>query len=135
MPEVEVRQTERGLFHVHFRADCDELAFRRYLATLDQVLAAREPYAVIFTDGIALRMPPELRRLQADWIRARAPEITRYCAATAFVLENAVSRFVLSSILLLVPMPCPFRSFADTDAANAWARALVGEAWRPRAMP
>jgi hypothetical protein len=122
---ITVQELERGLVRVHFRAPYDEAAFACYLAHLDDVLRRREPYATVIVDGVHQRMSGALRELQARWIRERAPEIGAWCVGTGFVLENALSRFVLSTIMLLVRLPCPYETFECETGALAWARARL----------
>jgi hypothetical protein len=125
---IEVRELERGLVRVHFWAPYDEAQFARYLAGLDNVLLRREPYATVIVDGVHQRMSGALRELQARWIRERAPEIRAWCVGTGFVLDNALSRFVLSTIMLLVRLPCPYETFECETTALAWARGLLSKA-------
>ncbi len=101
-------------------------------------------FAVII--DVSASPPPSLeqRRLQNRWLVEHHALIADKCFGVAFVFSSAAARFVLSTMLLLRPLPCPYVVCESRqralEQAESWLRAAgVVPAWsrnrRPSARP
>ena len=122
MSAIGVHWIEPGILRVEFRHVHGNEEFERYLDTLSDVLRDERPYATVIVDSAGLRLQVEHRRRKAEWLRDNEDLIARVCVGTAFVLTSAISRLVLSTILLVARVPSPHRVFAHEPEGLSWAR-------------
>jgi hypothetical protein len=103
--------------------DATDEEFREYL---DHLLATyeREPHYVSVVDpSPSPYLPTAQRHMMGTWLSAHNELLRRRCLGTAFIFTSPVSRFVLSSILLLRAPPYPYA--VCTNRAEALAQAAT----------
>lgn len=61
----------------------------------------------------------------AQWMKATADETRKWCVGNGIVSRSLGFRFLLSSIFLVKPMPCPYQVCASFDEAMTWVRGVA----------
>lgn len=69
------------------------------------------------------RPPPEVRKLQAEWMQEHRELIAATCMGMAFVIENRLVRGALTAIFWVTPSPVPYSVHASLHEALDHARA------------
>lgn len=94
--------------------------------------AARGTALILDATHSSLSHPGFIRR-QASWIKQHRQLIVDRSYGTALVLDGAVLRFTLSSILLVAPSPAPMLVHSRLEESLGWAKSVLKE--RGHAMP
>ena len=82
--------------------------------------------AVLIVDGsVQLVPPPQVRRLQADWLRDNRDKLGDVMHAMGVVVPNNLVRGALTALTWLAPMPVPMTVHASLEHALDWAIATV----------
>jgi hypothetical protein len=100
--------------------ECDN-----HLRRLSNLLERREPWVTIIDASRAGITPNAHRRKQAEWVSANDASLRSYSLGVAFVFTSPVFRFVLSTIVLIQPLPMPYTICATLGDALRWARQRV----------
>lgn len=95
--------------------------FDAYLAACEGVLALGERFALLYDTRLGRQVAMELRQDQARWLRAHRQRMEALCCGYALVIDKPLYRFVLSTVLLLTPLPAPYEVFASYNEARIWA--------------
>jgi hypothetical protein len=98
------------------------------LRQLDELMNQGHRFAVL-VDSHEERTS-ERGRFSIDWINSHQEELKRHCAGVAILVRGLATRFFLSSALLVVKQPIPYKVFDDPDSAIRWARQRVDETAR-----
>ncbi|HEU4408842.1 MAG TPA: hypothetical protein VFS43_26510 [Polyangiaceae bacterium] len=91
-------------------------------------------FAMVMDVAKAPPPTPQHRRVQDRWLAEHHVLIANKCFGVAFIFSSPAARFVLSTMLLLRPLPCPY-AVCDSRAqalgrAEAWLRAAgIVPAW------
>lgn len=103
--------------------------FDAYLAGLEHHMkraqAQNTKIVVVIDSTIPIRTPRQQQMAQGKWMKDHRELVRETSVATAFVLTSAMSRFILSTILLVQPMATPYKVFGTVEEAEAWARSLL----------
>jgi hypothetical protein len=105
--------------------DPDMPEFERYLGTLARLLARRQPYVIVVDARAGGSIPVQQRERLRQYRRQVFGEAQRYQRGIAFVVESAIQRAVLSSLLWLAPEPSPSKVFSSVLEAEAWAESCL----------
>lgn len=102
----------------------DEL--ERYIEAMNAMYARRRRYL-----GVSLMLdyapdPAQMRRIAA-WTRATKPQIEELCVANAIVAPSPGFRFILSSLLMIQPLPVRYQVVSDVDEAASWVTKVFVE--------
>jgi hypothetical protein len=92
-----------------------------YIRRVDAMHARREPYVGISYLKRYSRERPHLERI-ARWLKDSETVTRQFCLATGMVNNSVGFRFLLSSIFLIKPMPCPYHVCGSFDDAVAFVR-------------
>jgi hypothetical protein len=68
------------------------------------------------------RPPPEVRKLQAEWMQQHRELIAATCMGMAFVIESRLVRGALTAIFWVTPSPVPYSVHATLHEALVHAR-------------
>jgi hypothetical protein len=127
---IESRSAE-GVICVFMDTLPSDAEYRGYLDEMERMLHARRGQVVVLTLAGALRLPEHQRRMQSDWLARNARALRERSPGTALVLPSALLRFAMSAMLMLSPMPHPYRVCDSLDEALEWAarrrRVWLGE--------
>lgn len=109
-----------------------------YVTQATAVLERGEPHAnIIDARGIS-EVSPYARAAKKAWLEDHLELLARHCVCTAVVLDGAITRFVMATILLVQPFPIPYRVFGTVEAAQAWVHqqlAALEEQQAPVVVP
>jgi hypothetical protein len=109
------------IVYTRFDGDQTIAELEAYIKKVDAVHARRQPYVGISYLKRYARDRPQLERI-AKWIKD-TEEVTReFCVATGMINNSVGFRFLLSTIFLIKPMPCPYQVCASFDDALAFVR-------------
>lgn len=106
----------------------------------ETIAAGRRAYLIIVANG-EYKVPPEVRKLQAEWLEEHRDSIARNTVAMSFVIDNALVRGALTAIFWVTGPPVPHKvhstlAEAITHAISACRKEgleLPPEALRPDA--
>src|SRR5262249_16219883 len=97
-----------------------------FLSEMSAAHARKSPYA-----SISLMRKYSSERSQvnkvAQWMKATAAETKRWCVGNSIISQSLGFRFLLSSIFLGKPMPCPYQVCSSWDEAMTWLRGVAGK--------
>jgi len=105
-----------------------EAAYERYLQEFGALYQRRQRFLIIFDATRTPDIPAPLRRRQAEWNKENDALLRRYLIGVAFVFSSPASRFVLSSMFLLKPLPVPYTVCATREEALIWAGSALRRA-------
>lgn len=90
-----------------------------YIAAMDAMYRRGRRYAGV---SLMLDYAPERKHLAriAEWTRATKPRVKELCVGSAMVAPSAGFRFLLSSLLMIQPLPVPYRVVGDVHEAGDW---------------
>src|SRR5215475_4653838 len=88
--------------------------------------ARKTPYASI---SLMRKYSSDRSQVQkvAQWMKSTADETKRWCIGNGIVSESLGFRFLLSSIFLVKPMPCPYQVCSKWDEAMSWIQGIAGK--------
>ncbi|MFO0547448.1 MAG: hypothetical protein U0271_03615 [Polyangiaceae bacterium] len=136
MNNIDYDYADPAMVVVQFNGTPTDQEFEDYLCRMDDRLrdTSRPPTGVIISVKAGAESPKKHRERQAKWMKQNAKVIAERTTGTAFVIESAATRFVMSSIMLLQPIPGRYDIFANlTDAKRlGGARSAGGEPSPPR---
>jgi hypothetical protein len=98
-------------------ADC-----QRFMDAMDAIHQRKHPYLSVSYMRRYNTDREQVRRV-AEWMKANAHLTREYCVATGIVTQSLGFRFLLSSIFLIRPMPCPYQVCATFEEAVGFVRA------------
>lgn len=102
----------------HLPSDAE---FEIYLADLEAVYLRRQRFALVLDCINAPDLSAPQRRRHAQWMKERDALIRSYLIGIAFVFSSPATRFVLSSVFLVKPLPAPYAVCASRQEALTWA--------------
>jgi len=97
----------------------DEL--EAYIRQMDGVHALRKPYAGITWMKSYARTAAHRQRV-GQWMKDCEEATRLYCLGAGIISPSATFRFVLSSVFLFRPMPCPYHVCGRFEDAVRFAR-------------
>jgi hypothetical protein len=102
--------------------------FQQYLADIERVIRrGRQAHVLDFREA---QVPSaEIRRGKAEWFKANKQLMQDHVAGTAVVFQSPLFRFMLSSIMLIVPIPVPFSTHGQLADGIAWAQKQLRARW------
>lgn len=95
-----------------------EQHFRDYRALLDRELR----YGLIFDASKVGNVPPQVRKLYAEFLNKNAADFERLCKGVGFVITSAAVRGMLTAVLWLTDLPFPYKIVGSSEEAEAWLR-------------
>jgi hypothetical protein len=100
--------------------------FAAYLTDIERVIRRGRQAHVL--DFRAAQVPSaEVRRKKADWFKQHRQLMKDNVAGTAVVFLSPLFRFMLSSIMLVVPIPVPFATHGTLEEGEAWAKKQLAQ--------
>ena len=102
----------------------------RFIAQADLFLSRGQNYVVIFDNTKGGRATQYIRKRAGEWLRSNADELGKHCLGTGLVFKSAALRFVMSTVMLVVPHPVPHEVCGTLEDAIAWARRQLDAAER-----
>jgi hypothetical protein len=121
MAGVEVSTQYWPLLLVKFDGEQTLKEVDYFIHEMDAVHARKAPYASI---SLMRKYSTERTHVQkvAQWMKATADGPREFCVGTGIISQSLGFRFLLSSIFLVKPMPCPYQVFSRFDEAFRWVR-------------
>jgi hypothetical protein len=95
-----------------------------FIREMDAAHARKEPYASISLMRKYVSNPSHVQKV-ARWMKATSDKTREFCVANGIVSQSLGFRFLLSSIFLIKPMPCPYQVCSSFDEAMDWVRELA----------
>jgi hypothetical protein len=92
-----------------------------YIRKMDSVHARRDRYVGVTFLKRYSRDRPQLERI-ARWLKETDQFTREFCVGVGMVNNSVGFRFLLSTIFLIKPMPCPYQVCATFDDAVAFVR-------------
>lgn len=116
MAGVEITSEHWPVVLVKFDAEQTMEDCERFIRAMDEIHRRNRPYASI---SYMRRYNTDREQVQrvARWMRDTAEETRRLCVGTGIVTRSLGFRFLLSSIFLVRPMPCPYQVCGSFDEA------------------
>lgn len=128
MDSIIVDDSRYPLLFVTFHGLPSEDEFERYLVRIDEIRIQRGGVTATIMDATRSRgATPKQRRRQAEWLKSNFAVLERTSAGTAFVIDSAIVRGVLTAILWVQPMPGPYTIVATVGEAERWAIANLSQ--------
>lgn len=127
-PTVTIDATKYPLVVVQYLGSVRDEDFAAHLAAMTALGATSPtPIALVLdtTRGAARSMAA--MRMLRHWLTEGRERIEKKVAGLAIVLTDAVLRFTLSSVMLAVEMPYPYRVVETAEAGLAFARQRLRE--------
>jgi hypothetical protein len=125
MQSIQIVDTFRPVFVVHFSGIASDEEFGRYLGALTEQLETPGKKITILDARFAGRSPSGQRKQQAAWIKANETKLQQKSLGTVFVIDSPMVRAVLSAILWLQPMPTAHTICRTLEEAVAWSSAKL----------
>jgi hypothetical protein len=102
--------------------------FQQYLIDIERVIKrGRQAHVLDFREA---NVPSsEIRRGKAEWFKHNKQLMKDNVAGTAVVFNSPLFRFMLTSIMLIVPIPVPFSTHGTLDDGVEWAAAQLRKRW------
>jgi hypothetical protein len=122
---VRVHTDDPAIFTYTFEGPLDAEGFDQLLRDFERPLECGIPFAIIVVASPAVTMPLAQRQRLASWIQQHRALVERYVTGSAFVSPSPRLRFILSTIIVIEPMPIPYRVTATLAEARAWTRASL----------
>ena len=124
MAGVEVNKEYWPMLLVKFDGEQTMRDVDYFLREMAAAQARKEPYASI---SLMRKYSSERAQVQkvAQWMKSTADLTKEYCVANGIVSQSLGFRFLLSSIFLVKPMPCPYQVCASFDEAMRWVRSIA----------
>jgi len=129
MAGVEVTTEHWPVVLVKFDAQQTMEDCERFMRGMDAIHRRKQAYASI---SYMRRYATERAQVQrvAQWMKDTAEDSKRWCVGTGIVTQSLGFRFLLSSIFLVKPMPCPYQ--VCSSFSEAWR--FVHEEGRKRGL-
>jgi hypothetical protein len=118
MAGVEVLTEYFPVVLVKFDADQTMADCERFIEGMEAIHQRHKPYVSVSYMRRYNTDREQVTRV-AEWMRDNAEATRRYCMATGIVTHSLGFRFLLSSIFLIRPMPCPYQVCANFT--EAWS--------------
>ena len=124
MPGVEVTTQYWPLLLVKFDGEQTMHDVDFFIREMEAAHARKVPYASI---SLMRKYSSERAQVQkvAQWMKATAERTRELCVGNAIVSQSLGFRFLLSSIFLVKPMPCPYQVCSSFDEALTWMRGVA----------
>jgi hypothetical protein len=102
--------------------------FQQYLVDIEKIIRrGRQAHVLDFRDA---QVPSaEVRRGKAEWFKKHKQLMVDNVAGTAVVFHSPLFRFMLSSIMLIVPIPVPFSTHGVLEDGIAWSQRQLEKRW------
>lgn len=125
MAGVEVTTRHWPLLLVKFDGEQTMADVDYFIREMSAAHARKQPYASI---SLMRKYSSERSQVQkvAQWMKQTAEHTRQYCVANGIISQSLGFRFLLSSIFLVKPMPCPYQVCASFDEALSWVKAVAG---------
>ena len=119
MSAIRIDQSCLPIVLTVFRGKQTDQDVEEYIAAMDAMYARGRRYAGV---TFMLQYAPERRHLGrvAEWTRATKPRVKELCVGAAMLAPSATFRFLLSSFLMIQPLPMPYRVVGEVDEAADW---------------
>lgn len=107
-----------------FRGRQTERELEAYIAEMDAMYARGRRYL-----GATLMLeyspdPRHIRRI-ADWTRATKDRVAELCLGVAMIAPSPGFRFMLSTLLMIQPLPVAYQVVSDVEEAADWLDARL----------
>lgn len=116
---------------VHLRGmTADELRVQLEAQTENLRLSVQQGsrYFIIIDARAGMRAPPDVRKVQADWLAAHADLLRASCIGMAFVIRERVVRGALTAIFWVTRNPVPYTVHPSLEAAFEHAKRACADA-------
>jgi len=102
--------------------------FQQYLVDIERIIRrGRQAHVLDFREA---KVPSsEVRRGKAEWFKKHRELMAENVAGTAVVFTSPLFRFMLSSIMLIVPIPVPFSTHGQLEDGLAWSTRQLDKRW------
>ena len=119
MSAIRLEQSCPPIVLTVFRGRQTDEDVEAYIAAMDAMYARGRRYAGV---SLMLQYAPERRHLGriAEWTRATKPLVKELCVGAAIVAPSPAFRFLLSSLLMIQPLPVRYQVVGDVDEAADW---------------
>jgi len=126
MAGIEISTVHWPLLLVKFDGEQTMPDVDYFIREMAAAQARKTPYASI---SLMRKYSSDRSQVQkvAQWMKSTADETKRWCIGNGIVSESLGFRFLLSSIFLVKPMPCPYQVCSSWDEAMTWIQGIAGK--------
>lgn len=122
----DVDESQWPMVVFRFRGEPTDEDFEAYLRAMESLYERGERFAILFDARGTVQLSAKHRRRQAQWLKDNAERIRRFNVGSAFVIDSAFVRGLLTAIFWIQPMPSPHTVTETLAEAEAWCRARLG---------
>ena len=124
MAGVEITTEHWPLLLVKFDGEQTMHDVDYFIREMNAAHARKERYASI---SLMRKYSSDRAQVQkvAQWMKSTAELTKEYCIGNGIVSQSLGFRFLLSSIFLVKPMPCPYQVCSTFDEAMTWIREVA----------
>lgn len=121
MPGVEITTEYWPMLLVKFDGQQTMRDVDYFIREMNAAHARKTPYASI---SLMRKYSSERTQVQkvAQWMKSTAALTREYCVGNGIVSQSLGFRFLLSSMFLVKPMPCPYQVCSSFAEALSWVR-------------
>lgn len=126
MANIIVDRTAAPVVVVRFVGVATDEEFAEYLRQMTDVCLNIDPLAFIIDSRESMNRSPSHLAEQARWMKEHRRDLVR-SAGTAFVIDQPVMRFALSSVFAIAPLPSRYIVKETFSDATAWVGQRLAE--------
>jgi len=116
------------IIHVSIRGEVSDIAFGKYLADSNRVIAADQRYVLLYNMLGYSTLSPRQRQLQAEWVKDNKCPLQRLCLGVAFVVDSAVTRGMLTAFFWMTQLPFEFTVVGQLHQGIEWVEERLTKA-------
>lgn len=129
-PNFKYDLTEWPIFLTLREAIPTDEAYARHLENMSSLLRRGEVHVHVVDSSGATSSRREHAKMLAAWSDKNRRELGLYCLGIGMVVQNAVARFGIATMLTLMRKPVPYAAFGTREEAMAWARNIAAQGAR-----
>ena len=122
-PYAKIDQTKFPIVTIDFMPfDPTKAQFQAYLDEMDTMYLKDGRRAIIFDASKTKYLPSELRIMQGTWLKLRKEQIKDKVVIMVFIIPNVMVQMVFKGILLVEPLPAPYKLAKSMEEAMEIAK-------------
>ena len=126
LPAITVSTEKWPVVHQVFDGQQTDQDISQFMRAWEEIMQRGKPCVILSEIRQYSSNPAHVKRL-GEWAMRVESQMRAICLGGAFVSNSGVFRFVLSSFLLLAPMPYEYTIVKDRGEAAEWLKAKAKE--------
>ena len=99
--------------------------FKAYLNEMDKMYDIQGKRVIIFDATKTKYLSSELRIMQGHWLKERKEKIKGLVPLMVFIIPNPLVKIVFKGILIVEPLPAPYKLAKNFEEAFALAKQTI----------